>query len=187
MEWFDPTAGVVLMHPAQVKDGMRLAREVVSPEGVPTTELTPVWDSGYSNGAWFRTSDSKLHTFYSDPYGNGASFVWVQPEILTESMPPYEGRWLTNQKFDERAGMVGDRYFYERTTAVDEWICPDSRRVYRLLHGRSRRREDTGPGERWSCFWVYRWDHGVKWIGPSREQHRLAEEQFDKIRGGQAW
>jgi hypothetical protein len=148
MDWFDPAAGVVLMHPTGVKDGMRHAREIKGPDGEPATELTPIWNSGYSNGAWFRTSDGQLHSFYSDPYGNGATYVWVQPEILPESMPPHKGRWVTNRRFiptDEGLGWTTDRHFYQRTREVDKFVAKDGR-VYRLLHGRSYRWEDTRQG-----------------------------------------
>lgn len=187
-EWFDPTVNVKLMHPYEVMPGMRLAREKKGADGQRYTELTPVWDmstgpglTSYSYSMLFRTSDGKVHS------ASSSDRVWVDPEITDGTRPPGPGIWITNQRFDENAGMVGDRYFYERSRMIDHWVCADSGRVYRLLYGHSRRNEDTGPGERWSCFWVCRWDRGVKWLGPSRGAKSLVEEQFEQIRGGQAW
>ncbi|MFE9250879.1 hypothetical protein [Streptomyces sp. NPDC007088] len=77
--------------------------------------------------------------------------------------------------------------FYERTRALDTFTAPDGR-VYRLLFGQSTRHDNRlDPEGRWMCFWGYRWDHGVKWLGPSRENADLAYKQFELIRQGRAW
>jgi hypothetical protein len=188
MEWFDPTLNVQFLHPSAVRKGMSLARAVTGEDGQVRTALYPVWDIGtaaqtfpaYSIGYWFRTSDGKLHS------ASSADRVPVITEITDETQPPSSGIWITNQRFDENAGLLGDRHFYERSRAIDKFEAEDGR-VYRLLYGCSRRSEDTGPGERWSCFWVCRWDRGVKWLGPSRGAQSLTEEQFEKIREGKAW
>ncbi|MFE0063463.1 hypothetical protein [Streptomyces sp. NPDC059003] len=191
--WFDPAAGVALLQPHLVQCGMRLAKETRQPDGSRVTRLTPVWDislggtyeiyggTGYS----FRTSDGVLH-----PVASSAR-VWVHPEIRPEDLPPpHHGDWITHQRFgqhDHRPGVLGDRYFYQRTRAVDRFTAADGR-VYRLLRGASTRADDRrNPDGRWECYWVYRWDQGVKWIGPSRETSDLAYMQFDLICNGEAW
>jgi len=190
--WFDPSANVKLMHPDEIERGMRLAREVTRPDGSPGTELLPVWDvsigGGYSPyggiGRSFRTMDGELRQAASN------SRVWADPEIRREHLPPHDAKWITHQKFgihDQLPGALGDRYFYQRTRAVDTYTAEDGR-VYRLLHGRSTRQDSRrAPENRWSCYWVYRWDRGVKWLGPSRETSSLAYDQFDMIREGRAW
>ncbi|MFF3957374.1 hypothetical protein ACFYY1_29795 [Streptomyces sp. NPDC001890] len=190
--WPDESAGVELLHPAQIETGQRLAREITRPDGTIGTEFATVWDVSVGGtyetyggiGYSFRTSDGELHPAPSN------SRLWAHPQIRPEDLPPHEGQWITNQRFgahDHKPGMLGDRYFYERTRALDTFTVPDGR-VYRLLYGRSTRHDNRqDPHGRWRCYWVYRWDHGVKWIGPSRENSDLAYEQFKHIREGRAW
>lgn len=190
--WFDPTVGVLLMHPSEITTGMCLAHEAAAPDGSRDTVLRPVWSIGcggtheHHGGIRynFRTMDGELITASSN------SRVWAVPEILPENLPPHDGMWITNQKFgmhDHKAGVLGDRYFYQRTRALDTFTDPDGR-TYRLLEGRSTRHDNRRDSEgRWHCYWVYRWEQGVKWLGPSREVSDLAYEQFEMIRKGRAW
>lgn len=190
--WPDETAGVELLHPGQIEKGQRLAREITRPDGSIGTEFTPVWGISVGGtfetyggiGYRFRTSDGELHHAPSN------SRLWAHPQIRPQDLPPHEGQWITNQRFgahDHKPGVLGDRYFYERTRAIDTFTAPDGR-VYRLLCGHSTRQDDRqDPQGRWRCYWVYRWDHGVKWLGPSRENADLAYDQFALIREGRAW
>lgn len=190
--WFDPAAGVVLLHPSEIKRGMQLAHEAAEPGGDRTTVLTPVWDIGVGGthephggiGYTFRTSDGECHPAPSN------ARVWAHPQVHDEDLPPHAGRWITNQPFgvhDHQPGALGDRYFYERTRAVEMFTAADGR-VYRLLRGASTRHDNRrDPQGRWQCYWVYRWDQGVKWLGPGRETPALAYEQFEMIRENRAW
>lgn len=190
MEWFNPTFGIEYVHPSSIREGMRIATEVHKP--LPggghqrKTALAPVWNigtgqsTGYGIRYLFRLNTGELYAADSN------CRVPVILRIDQKDMPPHTGLWITNQRFDENAGMLGDRYFYERTRQVDKFETEDGR-VYRLLFGQSRRREDLGRSEQWRCFWVYRWDQGVKWLGPGREAQDLAWEQFEAIREGKAW
>ncbi|MER5891109.1 hypothetical protein ABT160_45475 [Streptomyces sp. NPDC001941] len=190
--WPDESAGVELLDPSQIKTGQRLARQVTRSDGSIGTEFTPVWgisvggthETSVGIGYGFRTSDGEWHRAASN------SFMWAHPQIRPEDLPPHEGTWITHQRFgahDDKPGVLGDRYFYERTRAIDTFTASDGR-VYRLLSGRSTRHDNhENPHGRWRGFWVYRWDHGVKWLGPSRESVDSANEQFELIRQGRAW
>ncbi|MBL1115373.1 hypothetical protein JK364_23670 [Streptomyces sp. 110] len=184
MEWFDSTLNVQYMHPAEIKEGMRWAREVQRPLGPggsmqSCTELTPVWDIGLGNSGGYYG----MRYLFSLKTGELRSAqdndrVPVDPEILPENLPPYEGTWITNEPFgfhDHKPGVIPDRHWYENSRALEVWTAEDGR-VYRLLAYRSHR-----------LFWVCRWDKGAKWFGPSRETPDLAGKQFDAIVEGRGW
>ncbi|MET9360441.1 hypothetical protein ABZX93_05985 [Streptomyces sp. NPDC006632] len=183
MEWFDPTVNVKYLHPSEIREGMRWAREVQKPIGphgalLPCTELTPVWDTsiGASGGYYgtrylFRLSTGELRSAQSNDR------VPIDPEIIPENRPPHEGMWITNEPFgfhDHKPGVTPDRHWYENSRLVEKWGASDGR-VYRLLTVGYR------------MFWVCRWDQGKKWLGPTRETFELAGQQLDAIVEGRAW
>ncbi|MFJ7280665.1 hypothetical protein [Kitasatospora sp. NPDC098663] len=91
-DWFDPDAGVVLMHPCDLKAGMRLASRRIDENDRQVTVLTPLWTAKHDSG---RTSDGEFHSWRSFSPDSGVR-VWAHPEIRPEFMPPHEGTWITN-------------------------------------------------------------------------------------------
>ncbi|KOT51147.1 MULTISPECIES: hypothetical protein [Streptomyces] len=182
MEWFDDTVNVRYVHPAEIKEGMRIAREVYKPIGrggamVPCTELTPVWDISlgdsdvyYGTCYLFRLSSGELRSTRSDHR------VPVDPEIIPGNLPPHAGTWITNEPFGfhDHKSFMTDREWYEASRVVEVYEEDDGR-VYRLLRGKH------------GVLKVCRWDQGKKWLGPARISPEAAYDQFDAIKEGRAW
>ncbi|MFI9271933.1 hypothetical protein ACIGXM_14600 [Kitasatospora sp. NPDC052896] len=173
-EWFDSTAGVVLMNPYDIKVGMRLADWRIANERQETV-LTPLWtksyDVGPQGGPWGRTSDGQHHSWKSFGLDSGV-LVWVHPEIREEFMPPYPGDWITNTPPSMYAMEYLDGSRVLRTEVIGD-------RTYTL-----RRKAERNWGR---ASWVIREENGQTWWSPSREAHDLAEAQFDAIVSGKGW
>jgi hypothetical protein len=168
------------VHPAEIKPGMRVPREVVDME--PGRELIPIWDVSI-----LPSSSASIYggTRYAFRLSNGeqrfataSDRIYAVREIRLQDEPPHEGTWITNAPFgfhDHKPGVTPDREYYVNSRALETYTADDGR-VYRLLAYRG-----------WRQFWVCRWDQGAKWFGPSRESAGLAAAQLDAIKGGEAW
>ncbi|MFH9731812.1 hypothetical protein [Streptomyces sp. NPDC017260] len=183
MQWFDETLNVQYMHPGEIREGMRIAREVQKPIGPngtlkPCTELTPVWDIGlapsggisYGSRYLFRLNTGELRSAQTNDR------VPVDPEIIPENLSPHDGTWVTHEPFGlhDHHLFTTDREWYEHSRLVHRFETEDGR-VYRLLCGKH------------GVLKVCRWDQGKKWLGPARFYPEGAYKQWDAIAAGDAW
>lgn len=159
------------VHPAEIKPGMRMPAKVVDMK--PSRELIPVWDVDYGDGRYtFRLSNGERRLAVN------VDRVYAVREIRPEDRPPYTGPWITHTPFgfyDQTPGVSPDREWYQDSRQLARFT-PEDGRVYRLLTTR-----------RYDLFVVCRWDHGKKWLGPTRFYAENAWKQWEAIERGNAW